>query len=74
MFIPVMETLLDNKSDSFRAWSIEKQTNISLFLYSGVVAHFMPLVPLYTHWKYLKLSFFDVFIGVLEETNDMKCV
>ena len=49
MFIPVMETLLDNKSDSFRALSTKMQTNISMFLYSGVLTPFMPLASLYTH-------------------------
>ena len=44
-----------------RAWSTETQTNIASFLYSGVWTHSAPLFSLYTLWKYLKLSFFDVF-------------
>ena len=69
IFIKVMETLLDNKSDNFkfltsfsldvRAWSTETPTNIASVLYSRVWTHSVPLVSLYTHWKYL--SFFDVF-------------
>ena len=68
-----METLLHKKSDNFkfltsfsldiRAWSTETQTNIALLLYSGVLTHSAPLVSLCTHWKYLKLSFFDVSRG-----------
>ena len=68
-----METLLHKKSDNFkfltffsldiRAWSTETQTNIALLLYGGVLTHSAPLVSLYTHWKYLKLSFFDVSRG-----------
>ena len=71
IFIKVMETLLDNKSDNFkflryflmniRAWSTETQSNIALFIYSGVRIHSAPLVSLCTHWKFLKLSFFHVF-------------
>ena len=72
MFIKVMETLIDNKSDNFkfltsfsfdiRAWLTETETHIALFLYSGVWTYSAPLVSLYNHWKYLKLSFFDVFM------------
>ena len=71
MFMKVMDTLLDNKSDNFkfltsfsldiRAWSKERETSITLFLYSGVWTHSAPLVSLHTHWKYLKLSVCDVF-------------
>ena len=56
MFIKVMETLHDNKSENFkflmsfslnvRAWSTETQTNIVLFLYNGVWTHSAPLVSL----------------------------
>ena len=73
MFIKVMETLLRKKSDNFkflasfsldiRFWSTETQTNIALLLYKGVLAHSAPLISLYTHWKYLKFSFFDVSRG-----------
>ena len=73
MFIKVMETLLHKKSDKFkflasfsldiRVWSTETQTNIALLLYKGVLTHSAPLVSLYTHWKYLKFSFFDVSRG-----------
>ena len=73
MFIKMMETLLHKKSDNFkfltsfsldiRAWSTETQTNIALLLYSGVLTYSAQLVSLYTHWKYLKLSFFDVSTG-----------
>ena len=72
-FIKVMETLLPKKSDYFlfltsfslhvRAWTTETQTNIALLLCSGVLTHFAPLVSLYTHWKKLKFSFFDVSRG-----------
>ena len=68
--IKEMETLLHKKSDNvkfltsysldIRAWSTETQTNISLLLYNGVLTHSATLVSLYTYWKYLKLSFFDV--------------
>ena len=68
-----METLLHRKSDSFkfltsfsldiRAWSTETLTKVALLSYSGVLTHSVPLVSLFMHWKYLKLSFFDVFIG-----------
>ena len=68
-----METLLQKKSDNFkfltffsldiRAWPTEMQTNIALLLYSGVLTHSAPLFSLYTHWKFLKLSFFYVSKG-----------
>ena len=60
---------LHKKSDNFkflmffsldiRAWSTETQTNVVLLLYSCVLTHSTPFVSLYTHWKYLKLSFFN---------------
>ena len=65
-----METLLHQESDNFkfltsfsldiRAWSTETQINIALLLHSGALNYSAPLVSLYTHWKYLKLSIFDV--------------
>ena len=67
MFTKVMETLPHKKLGNFkfltsfsldiRVWSTETQTNI-VFLYSGVLTHSAPLLSFYTHWKYLKLSFF----------------
>ena len=70
-----MESLLDNKSDNFkfstsfpldvRAWLTERQTNIASILYSGVWTHSTPLMSLYTHRKYLKLSFL-MFSGGIE--------
>ena len=52
--VPLMSFSLD-----IRAWSTETQTDVALILYKGVLTHSAPLVSLYTHWKYLKLSFFD---------------
>ena len=67
ILIPVIEILLDNKWGNFqflanflldiKLWSTERQTNIALFLYSGRLSHSMALVSLYTHWKYVKLTF-----------------
>ena len=72
-FIEVIKTLLHKKSDKFklltsfsldiRALSTETQTNTALLLYSRVLIHSGPLTSFYNHWKYLKLSFFDVFRG-----------
>ena len=73
MFTKVIETLLHRKSGNFKfltsfsldikTWSTEMLTNIALLLYSGVLTHSAPLVSLCTHWKYLKLSFFNVSRG-----------
>ena len=67
ILIPVIETLLDNKSGNIqflahflldiKVWSLERQANVALFLYSGELTHSMALVSLYTHWKYVKLTF-----------------
>ena len=52
-----------------RVWTTETQTNIALLLYCYafiallLLTHFAPLVSLYTHWKKLKFSFFDVSRG-----------
>ena len=67
ILIPVIETLLDNKSGNIqflanflldiKVWSLERQTDVALFLYSGELTHSMVLVSLYTQWKYVKLTF-----------------
>ena len=55
------QAILTSISLDIRAWSTETQTNIAFLLYNGVLTHSALLVSLWTHWKYLKLSFFDVF-------------
>ena len=73
MFIKVLETLLDNKSDNVkfltsfslyvRAWSTETQTNIDFFYavaYEPILRHWSLCTP---NENMLSSQFFDVFRG-----------
>ena len=55
------QAILTSISLDIRTWSTETQTNIAFLSYNDVLTHSALLVSLWTHWKYLKLSSFDVF-------------